>query len=138
MTGRPGLDFSFSGLKTAAITAFAEVDRKAEFVADIAIAFETAAVDTLAIKCARAMKQEKITRLVASGGVAANRRLRSALEDTADRVNGRVYFPRLEFCTDNGAMIALAGAIRLAAGERDALAVTVRPRWPIDQLQTPG
>lgn len=138
MTGRPGLDFSFSGLKTAAITAFAEVDRKQEFVADIAIAFEAAAVDTLAIKCARAMKQEKITRLVASGGVAANRRLRLALEDTAGRVNGRVYFPRLEFCTDNGAMIALAGAIRLAAGECDSLGVTVRPRWTIDQLQTPG
>lgn len=137
MTGRPGLDFSFSGLKTAAITAFAEVGRKQEYVGDIAIAFETAAVETLAIKCRRAMNQEGITRLVASGGVAANRRLRCELEKTAASVNGRVFFPRLEFCTDNGAMIALAGAIRLKAGECDMLDVAVRPRWSVDQLQIP-
>lgn len=138
MTDRPGLDFSFSGLKTAAITAFAEVDRNPECVADIAIAFESAAVDTLAIKCTRALKQEGISRLVASGGVAANSRLRLALEKSAAALGGRVFFPRLEFCTDNGAMIALAGAIRLEAGEHDSLGVVVRPRWPVDQLGVPA
>ena len=137
MTGRPGLDFSFSGLKTAAITAFADVGKDEASVADIAVAFENAAVETLAIKCARALEQEGITSLVASGGVAANRQLRTALEKTATRLNGRVYFPRLEFCTDNGAMIALAGAIRLVAGEFEELAVSVRPRWPVDQLDAP-
>ena len=137
MTDRPGLDFSFSGLKTAAITAFAGVGQKQEFVADIAVAFETAAIDTLAIKCERALVQEKINRLIASGGVAANRRLRLALEQTVGRHGGEVFFPRLEFCTDNGAMIALVGAIRLAAGECDPLEIAVRPRWPIDQLHMP-
>lgn len=137
MTGRPGLDFSFSGLKTAAITAFAGVKQDQQCVADIAVAFETATVDTLAIKCARALEQEGINTLVASGGVAANRQLRAALEKTASRLNGKVYFPRLEFCTDNGAMIALAGALRLQAGEADELAVAVKPRWPVDQLQAP-
>lgn len=138
MTGRPGLDFSFSGLKTAAITAFAEVDRDPDYVADIAIAFESAAVDTLAIKCARALKQEGISRLVASGGVAANQQLRAVLEKTVASLNGRVYFPRLEFCTDNGAMIALAGAIRLASGENDSLDVAIRPRWSVDLLTPPS
>lgn len=138
MTSRPGLDFSFSGLKTAAITAFTEVGQHAESVADIAVAFETAAVDALSIKCARALQQENINCLVASGGVAANKRLRATLAEMVKRIEGRVYFPRMEFCTDNGAMIALAGAIRLAAGEYNSLSVNVRPRWSIDQLSSPS
>lgn len=132
------LNFSFSGLKTAAITAFEKVDRDPAAVNDIAAAFELAAVDALAIKCTKALKQESIKTLVVAGGVAANLKLRALLEETIKSVSGELYFPRLEFCTDNGAMIAYAGAFRLLAGECSGADVTVRPRWPLDEMAVPG
>jgi N6-L-threonylcarbamoyladenine synthase len=134
MTDRPGLDFSFSGLKTQVLLAYqANADEK-DAKADIARGFETAIVDTLLIKCRRAIEQTGNTRLVIAGGVGANRTLRAKLADAAKKDGFRVYFPRLEFCTDNGAMIALAGALRLRAGLQDDAAIKVSPRWDIESL----
>ena len=134
MTDRPGCDFSFSGLKTAALHAWRSLEPTPENQADVARAFEEAVVDTLAIKCGRALQATGLNRLVVAGGVGANRRLRERLLELAAQRGGRVYYPRLEFCTDNGAMIAYAGWRRLAAGQRDAAAIEVLPRWPLDQL----
>jgi len=134
MTNRPGLDFSFSGLKTAAITEFAATDQSETDRADIAASFQQAIVDTLMIKCRRALKQETLDRLVVSGGVSANRLLRAEFDRQFSAEGVSVAYPGLEFCTDNGAMIALAGALRLQAGESDALGVTVRPRWSLEEL----
>jgi len=131
MTARPGLDFSFSGLKTAVRLALAAAPDTASARADIALAFEQAVVDTLVVKARRALAATGYGRLVVAGGVGANARLRSAL-GALDGVE--LYCPRLAFCTDNGAMIAYAGACRLAAGERGRRAVTVRPRWPLAEL----
>ena len=131
MTRRPGLDFSFSGLKTAARQALATADGSEQARADIARGFEDAVVETLAIKAGRALHETGFQRLVVAGGVGANARLRAAL---AELPGAELYFPRPEFCTDNGAMIALAGALRLLAGERDARAVRARPRWPLAEL----
>ena len=132
------LNFSFSGLKTAAITAFEKIDRDPLAVNDIAAGFEIAAVDALAIKCRKALKQEKLKTLVVAGGVAANRKLRALLNETIASIDGELYFPRLEFCTDNGAMIAYAGAFRLLAGESSGNDVTVRPRWALQEMTVPG
>jgi len=132
------LNFSFSGLKTAAITAFEKIDRDPRAVNDIAAGFEIAAVDALAIKCRKALKQEKLKTLVVAGGVAANRKLRALLNETIASIDGELYFPRLEFCTDNGAMIAYAGAFRLLAGESSGDDVTVRPRWALEEMTAPG
>ena len=132
------LNFSFSGLKTAAITAFDRVDRDPSAVNDIAAAFELAAVETLSVKCRRALDQENLNTLVVAGGVAANLQLRELLARTLDARNGELYFPRLEFCTDNGAMIAYAGAQRLAAGESAGDEISVQPRWPLDNMSAPG
>lgn len=138
MTDRPGLDFSFSGLKTFTRTTIlaqavdgvlAEQDK-----ADIAAGFQAAVVDTLAIKCKRAMQQTGINRLIIAGGVGANKRLREKLRQTAEALQGAVYYPRPELCTDNGAMIAYAGTRRLLAGEHSELAVAVVPRWPMTSL----
>jgi len=134
MTDRPGCDFSFSGLKTAALTAWRALEPTPENQADVARAFEEAVVDTLAIKCQRALQATGLARLVVAGGVGANRRLRERLRELAAERGGRVYYPRLEFCTDNGAMIAYAGWRRLAAGQRETAAVEVLPRWPLDSL----
>ena len=134
MTDRPGCDFSFSGLKTAALHAWRGLEPTPENQADVARAFEEAVVDTLAIKCGRALQATGLNRLVVAGGVGANRRLRERLLELAAKRGGRVYYPRLEFCTDNGAMIAYAGWRRLAAGQRDDAAIEVLPRWPLDQL----
>jgi N6-L-threonylcarbamoyladenine synthase len=135
MTDRPGLDFSFSGLKTQVLLAYrAHADDPAA-KADVAIAFEDAIVDTLAIKCRRALEQTGSDRLVIAGGVGANRKLREQLAAAAGREGFRVYFPRLEFCTDNGAMIALAGALRLQAGLHDGLEIKVAPRWDLESLE---
>jgi len=134
MTDRPGCDFSFSGLKTAALTAWRALEPTPENQADVARAFEEAVVDTLAIKCQRALQATGLARLVVAGGVGANRRLRERLRELAAERGGRVYYPRLEFCTDNGAMIAYAGWRRLAAGQRESAAVEVLPRWPLDSL----
>ena len=138
MTNRPGLDFSFSGLKTAAMTTFLSVDRDPAAVADIAAGFEAAVVDTLIIKCLRALKSEGINQLVVAGGVASNKRLRTGLSEAVAKMGGKLTCPRLEFCTDNGAMIAYAGAIRLAAGESSDTEITVRPRWPLTELSMPA
>ncbi len=132
MTDRPGLDLSFSGLKTFALTTLRR--HGAEAAADIARAFEDAVVDTLAIKCRRALKQTGLKRLVMAGGVSANQRLRERLAALAAEEGAQVYYPRPEFCTDNGAMIAYAGYLRLAAGQHESLAIQVQPRWAMAQL----
>ncbi|MBS0514144.1 MAG: tRNA (adenosine(37)-N6)-threonylcarbamoyltransferase complex transferase subunit TsaD [Proteobacteria bacterium] len=134
MTDRPGLDFSFSGLKTQVLLAYQAHAGDAEVKADIARGFEEAIVDTLAIKCRRALAQTGARRLVIAGGVGANQRLRAQLAEAAAREGFRVHFPRPEFCTDNGAMIALAGALRLHAGWHDDAAIKVAPRWDLESL----
>lgn len=141
MTDRPGLDFSFSGLKTFAANTVrqvvathgelnGEIDDQTK--ADIARAFQDAVVDTLTIKCRRALSATGVKRLVIAGGVSANLALRQSLQSLCQDRNVELYFPRLEFCTDNGAMIAYAGAQRLLAGEHEDFAVEVYARWPID------
>ncbi|WP_406664155.1 tRNA (adenosine(37)-N6)-threonylcarbamoyltransferase complex transferase subunit TsaD [Gallaecimonas sp. GXIMD1310] len=134
MTDRPGLDFSFSGLKTAAANVIRSEGNDAQTQADIARAFEQAVVDTLAIKCRRALKESGYQRLVVAGGVSANTRLRGKLEALMQSLGGEVFYARPAFCTDNGAMIALAGALRLQAEGSRELAVKVQPRWPMDTL----
>lgn len=134
MTDRPGLDFSFSGLKTFAANTIRENDADPQTRADIARAFEDAVVDTLAIKCKRALDQTGFSRLVIAGGVSANRTLREKLKEMMTKRRGEVFYARPEFCTDNGAMIAYAGMIRLKAGTAGELSVTVRPRWPLAEL----
>ncbi len=134
MTDRPGLDFSFSGLKTQVLLAWRGSDQADATRADIARGFEDAVVDTLAIKCARALEAAGCDTLVVAGGVGANRRLRERLEAMAARHGGRVCFPRPALCTDNGAMIAFAGALRLQAGQHGDAAVHVTPRWDMATL----
>ena len=138
MVNRPGLDFSFSGLKTHTLTTvracrddggLSEQDR-----CDIACAFEEAVVSTLVIKCRRALQQEGLQRLVIAGGVSANTNLRTTLEQALSKEGGRVYYPAPIFCTDNGAMIAYAGAQRLLAGQCDGAEMHIRPRWPMEEL----
>ncbi|MET0027662.1 MAG: tRNA (adenosine(37)-N6)-threonylcarbamoyltransferase complex transferase subunit TsaD [Candidatus Thiodiazotropha sp.] len=143
MTDRPGLDFSFSGLKTFALnTLQAARDEEGEVCeqtrADIARAFEEAVVDTLVIKCRRAVRETGSHTLVLAGGVSANRHLRERMEVMMDKERGRAYYPRAEFCTDNGAMIAYAGCQRLQAGVREPLSFSVKPRWPMEQLSPVG
>jgi N6-L-threonylcarbamoyladenine synthase len=134
MTDRPGLDFSFSGLKTQVLLAWQASDQSPETRADIARGFEDAVVETLAIKCDRALEQTGARTLVVAGGVGANLRLRARLQVLAVRRGGRACFPRPEFCTDNGAMIAFAGALRLQAGQGEPATVTVQPRWDMASL----
>jgi N6-L-threonylcarbamoyladenine synthase len=134
MVDRPGLDFSFSGLKTQVLLAWQASDKSEQTRADIARGFEEAIVDTLAIKCRRALEAAGAKRLVIAGGVGANKRLREQLAEAGAKDGFRVYFPRLQFCTDNGAMIALAGAIRLAAGQQQDDTVQVFPRWSLETL----
>jgi N6-L-threonylcarbamoyladenine synthase len=134
MTDRPGLDFSFSGLKTQVLLAWQQSDQSDQTRADIARAFEEAIVDTLLIKCRRALAETGTKRLVIAGGVGANRRLREELAATGVKDGFKTYFPRLQFCTDNGAMIALAGAIRLAHGQHQDESVQVFPRWDLQTL----
>lgn len=138
MTDRPGLDFSFSGLKTAALNAWQrcrEADQADDQArADIALAFQQAVVDTLTIKCQRALQQSGLQRLVIAGGVSANQALRQSLEQMLARQGGQVFYARPQFCTDNGAMIAYAGCQRLMAGQQDGPAISVQARWPMEQL----
>jgi len=134
MTDKPGLDFSFSGLKTSVANTIAKEPDDEQTRANIARAFEEAVVDTLSIKCRRALQQTGYKRLVVAGGVSANTRLRTTLAETMQSQGGQVYYPRGEFCTDNGAMIAYAGLQRLKAGQIDDLAVKGVPRWPLDTL----
>jgi N6-L-threonylcarbamoyladenine synthase len=139
MINRPGLDFSFSGLKTFTLnTVAAHRDEQgrldAQTRADIAAAFQLAVVDTLVRKCKRALQQTGLRQLVIAGGVSANRELRRQLEQMLAKFTGEVFYARPEFCTDNGAMVAYAGCCRLLAGQHDGLAFTARPRWPMTEL----
>ena len=143
MTDRPGLDFSFSGLKTFTMTTAQKYKEEGQELddqtrADIALAFQDAATDTLVIKARRALKETGRTELVIAGGVGANRSLRSKLAAMAQQENIKVFFPRPQFCTDNGAMIAYVGCLRLQAGESEGIAVAVKPRWKLSDLKTPG
>ncbi len=135
MLDRPGLDFSFSGLKTAVVVAVRGRQLDDSDKADVALAFEEAVVETLTAKTLRAMEQTGLERLVVAGGVGANQRLRARLAEAVAQRGGRVHYPRPEFCTDNAAMIALAGLFRLEAGEHMGLAATARARWPLDTVQ---
>lgn len=138
MLDRPGLDFSFSGLKTAVLTCVRAEPDLAATLDDIALAFEEAVVETLMTKTLRALEETGCERLVVAGGVSANRRLRASLLGLATSHGVQVSFPRLAFCTDNGAMVALAGYHRLLAGEQTGPGFTVRPRWPLDTLAPPS
>ena len=138
MTDRPGLDFSFSGLKTFTRNTVPEGALDAQTVADIAAAFQDAAVDTLVIKCRRALEQTGRRRLIVAGGVGANVLLRQRLREMTAESGREVFYPRPEFCTDNGAMIAYAGTLRLQAGERQGLDFSVRPRWRLTDLAPIG
>ena len=138
MTDRPGLDFSFSGLKTFTLNTLREElavrDDPDQTRADIARAFEEAVVDTLVIKCRRAVQAVGVKTLVLAGGVSANRRLRARMDALMAGLGGRAFYPRPVLCTDNGAMIAFAGHQRLTAGQHDPLAFSARPRWPMQTL----
>jgi N6-L-threonylcarbamoyladenine synthase len=139
LTERPGLDFSFSGLKTAVVVALRTRDLDDEQKrADAALAFEEAVVETLVIKCRRALEATDVRTLVIAGGVGANRRLRARMLAMGERDGVRVVYPRVEFCTDNAAMIALLGHLRLSAGQHDDLAIRARARWPMTELVPPG
>jgi N6-L-threonylcarbamoyladenine synthase len=139
LTERPGLDFSFSGLKTAVVVALRTRDLDDEQTrADAALAFEEAVVETLVIKCRRALEATDVRTLVVAGGVGANRRLRARMLAMGERDGVRVVYPRVEFCTDNAAMIALLGHLRLSAGQHDDLAIRARARWPMTELVPPG
>ena len=139
MINRPGLDFSFSGLKTYVRNTITSLrDESGELAeqdaADIARAFEEAVVNTLSIKCMRALEETGYKKLIIAGGVSANLRLREVLEVAMAKVDGRLFYAQLKYCTDNGAMIAYAGCQRLLAGERDDLEIRAQPRWSLESL----
>ncbi|WP_252273444.1 tRNA (adenosine(37)-N6)-threonylcarbamoyltransferase complex transferase subunit TsaD [Pseudomonas subflava] len=138
MTDRPGLDFSFSGLKTFTLNTWQQCrdagDASEQTRADVARAFQDAVVDTLTIKCKRALKQTGLNSLVIAGGVSANSALRQSLESMLAGLKGRVFYARPRFCTDNGAMIAYAGCQRLLAGQHEGPEIMVQARWPMEQL----
>lgn len=139
MLNRPGLDFSFSGLKTSVLRTVSQQETLDQQVkADIAKGFEEAVVDTLTGKCRRALQQTGLKRLVIGGGVSANQSLRKELAAMTTKLGAQVYYPKLEFCTDNGAMIAYVGYLRLSQGEQDDLFIKARPRWPLSELHAPG
>jgi N6-L-threonylcarbamoyladenine synthase len=135
MLDRPGLEFSFSGLKTAAVHAIRGREMTDAVRADVAEGVQLAIVETLTTKALRALEETGLHTLVVSGGVSANRSLRARLAEAARRQGARVYYPRIEFCTDNAAMIAVAGLARLQAGQHDGLAIQARARWPLESLQ---
>lgn len=154
MIDRPGLDFSFSGLKTFALNTMQKAARSdqaggqegghngisegglsQQVKADISLAFEEAVVDTLKIKCRRALEQQQCKTLVIAGGVGANRRLRTELAEMIQQQAGELFYPRIEFCTDNGAMIAQVGCFRLLAGESQPLEIDARARWSMQDLK---
>ncbi len=134
MTDRPGLDFSFSGLKTFTMNTFNATKKTEQDKADVAFAFQKATAETLSIKCKRALLQTGLKTLVIAGGVSANKQIRAELLKMTKKQNAELFFPRLEFCTDNGAMIAYAGCQRLLAGQQETLEIFAKPRWPINTL----
>ena len=138
MLDRPGLEFSFSGLKTAVSRVVKDPAFDPARRADVAHGVERAIVGTLAAKALRALEATGLDTLVVAGGVGANRRLRATLGEAVARRGGRVHFPRIEFCTDNAAMIAVAGLARLRAGERAPLAIEARAQWPLATLAPPS
>jgi len=138
MLDRPGLDFSFSGLKTAVVVAIRGLELNDSTRADVAAEFQQAVVDTLVAKCRRALDQTGFRSLVVAGGVGANRHLRQALAALGARLGVSVSYPRPMFCTDNAAMIAYAGWCRLSAGESEGLAIRATARWPLDTLRPPA
>lgn len=138
MINRPGLDFSYSGLKTSALMTVAKAKQEngsldEQTIADVAHAFQEAAVDTLSLKCRRALRQTGVNKLVVAGGVGANLRLRETLSSMTSNEKVKLYYPRIDFCTDNGAMIAYAGAQRMHQADTD-LAFQVKPRWSLEDL----
>jgi N6-L-threonylcarbamoyladenine synthase len=135
MLDRPGLEFSFSGLKTAVVHALRGREMTDALRADVAEGVQLSIVETLTAKALRALEETGLDTLVVSGGVSANRSLREGLAAAARRHGARVYYPRIEFCTDNAAMIAVAGLARLKAGQHDSLAIEARARWPLESLQ---
>jgi N6-L-threonylcarbamoyladenine synthase len=138
MLDRPGLDFSFSGLKTAVVVATRGLALDDAARADLAAEFQQAVVDTLVAKCRRALEQTGLSALVVAGGVGANRQLRASLAELGERMGVAVSYPRPAFCTDNAAMIAYAGWCRLSCGEQDDLAIRATARWPLDTLRAPA
>ncbi|MFZ7136280.1 tRNA (adenosine(37)-N6)-threonylcarbamoyltransferase complex transferase subunit TsaD [Avibacterium avium] len=139
MTDRPGLDFSFSGLKTFAANTINQAIKEEgtlteQTKADIAYAFQQAVVETLVIKCRRALQETGFKRLVIAGGVSANQQLRQALSELMAQLGGEVFYPQPQFCTDNGAMIAYTGFLRLKHGEHSPLEIEVKPRWAMTEL----
>lgn len=138
MLDRPGLDFSFSGLKTAAQLALREAGLTGQGRADLAYEFQHAIVETLVAKTIRALDQTGLKRLVVAGGVGANRRLRERMREAAQSRGVQVFYPRIEFCTDNAAMIAAAGLWRLRAGQTESLSIRTRARWPLSELEKHG
>jgi N6-L-threonylcarbamoyladenine synthase len=137
MTDRPGLDFSFSGLKTAVLTTLPK-DASEQDKADLARAFEDCVADTMVIQCGRALEHTGYTRLIVAGGVGANLRLRAALQKFAEKSGVALFFPRRDFCTDNAAMVAYAGWARLAEGRVAGGPIEVRARWPLSELRPPA
>ena len=138
MTDRPGLDFSFSGLKTHTRNLWLNCEQDDKTRADIAAGFQAAVVDTMLIKCRRAMQHTRAQHLVVAGGVGANLSLRHTLQKAGKKHGWKVTYPRLEFCTDNGAMIAFAGCQRLMAGQHSGPVLQAFARWPLDQLPPLG
>ncbi len=135
MTDRPGLDFSFSGLKTHVLQTLCRSDASPQARADIAAGFQQAVVETLAIKCRRALRETGLRQLVIAGGVGANQALREKLQAVVDEEGAALFYPRLEYCTDNAAMIAYAGWLRLARGERCPASFNARARWSLASLR---
>lgn len=138
MTDRPGLEFSFSGLKTHTRNLWKKHSGDENAQADIAAGFQKAVVDTMVIKCRRAMQQTRCRQLIIAGGVGANLELRETLSRAGDKYGWSVSYPRIAFCTDNGAMIAFAGYNRLLSGASEPNIIRARPRWPLHELMTPG
>jgi len=134
MTDRPGLDMSFSGLKTFVANTIKKEASDQQTHANIAYAFQEAVVDTLLIKCRRALKQTGLKRIVMAGGVAANKMLRDEFAKASKKDKFEVFYPSFEYCTDNGAMIAYAGCKRLVAGESTPLDSKSLPRWSLEEL----
>ena len=134
MTDRPGLEFSFSGLKTHTRNLYQKHRDEENVQHDIAAGFQKAVVETLVIKCRRAMQQTRCKQLVIAGGVGANRMLRESLSEAGKKYGWGVSYPRIEFCTDNGAMIALAGYHRMLAGQTEPEIIRAKPRWPMKEL----
>ncbi len=137
MLNRPGLDFSFSGLKTHVMTTIASLDNLKGSGPDICRAFSDSVVDVLSVKCRRAMEQTGVRKLVVAGGVSANKAIKCSLENLCDSINAEVFFPSMQFTTDNGAMIAFAGYCRMKEGEADGMEGRVKARWPLSDMRPP-